>query len=229
MSRNAWKYFYTRILIFLQIATEEKIRKMKKYEILKVCGEPDFSIIPIIDIDVRHRGVPTEIGANAQICYSDEALFVHLWTAEENIRAEENGPVGMPCYDSCLEFFFCPMENDPRYFNIEFNMNGCVFFGFGTGIPDLFRLLPEERTVKDVFNYKINKTDAGWEIFYSIPHSLIRQFFPEFKAYTGKQMRANCYKCADFSEPPHYLSWSKIEGPNFSFHNPKFFGIMEFM
>ena len=202
---------------------------MKKYELLKVSGEPDFSLIPVLDIDVPYRDTPSDIGASAQICYGDDAFYVHLWTAEKNPLANEFGPTGMPCRDSCLEFFFSPMEDDERYFNIEFNMNGCVFWGFGSCVDNVIRLAPEDKTPKDTFDYTINRTETGWEIFYSVPYSRIRQFFPDFKVYTGKKMRANCYKCSDMSNPPHYLSWNKIEGERLSFHRPSCFGMMEFM
>ena len=200
---------------------------MKTYEILKATGSPSWEDIPSIDIDIPYLDTPDTISAKAQICYTENELLVHLSTVEENIRAEESGPVGTPCSDSCLEFFFCPVEGDSRYFNIEFNLNGCVYLGFGKNVEELIRLLPEE-TVENIFAPKATKTADGWEIFYRVPYSLIRSFFPDFKVYEGKKMRANCYKCADFSEPPHYLSWSLITGEPFTFHKPNCFGIMIF-
>ncbi len=200
---------------------------MKTYSLKKVECAPDWSVIPAIDIDNPYLDTPSDISARAQICYNNEEFLVHLSTVEKNIRATETGPVGVPCEDSCLEFFFCPMENDNRYFNIEFNMNGCVYLGFGSNVINLVRLIPEE-SVEEMFAPKINKTQDGWEIFYRVPYTLIRRFFPDFKVYPGKEMRANCYKCADLSEPPHYLSWSKIEGEPFTFHKSHCFGNMIF-
>ena len=84
-------------------------------------------------------------------------------------------------------------------------------------------------TVEEMFAPKINKTADGWEIFYRVPYTLIRRFFPDFKVYSGKEMRANCYKCADLSEPPHYLSWNKIEGEPFTFHKRHCFGKINFV
>ena len=200
---------------------------MNTYILKKANGTLDWASIEKISIDIPYLDTPDDISANAQICYNDEEFLVHLSTAEKNIRAAESGPVGVPCEDSCLEFFFCPMENDTRYFNIEFNMNACVYLGFGSNVINLVRLVPEE-TVEEMFAPKINKTADGWEIFYRVPYTLIRRFFPDFKVYSGKQMRANCYKCADLSEPPHYLSWNKIEGEPFTFHKSHCFGNMIF-
>ena len=198
---------------------------MKNYCMVKVEGTPDWKAIPTLDIDIPYLDTPAGITAQAQICYTDDAFLVHLSTEEANPRREEKGPIGSPCYDSCLEFFFCPMENDTRYFNIEFNMNGCVYFGMGSNVENLIRLLPEA-PIADILSPEIKETAGGWEIFYRIPYAFIRLLFPDFKVYSGKQMRANCYKCADFSEPPHYLSWNLIEGEPFRFHKQHCFGMM---
>lgn len=200
---------------------------MNTYNIKKIISAPDWSVIPSLKIDIPYLDTPDDISAEAQLCYNDEEILVHLSTVEKNIRAVESGPIGVPCEDSCLEFFFCPMEQDKRYFNIEFNMNGCVYLGLGSNVIDLVRIVPEE-TIEEMFAPKINKTADGWEIFYRVPYTLIRRVFPEFKAFSGKKMRANCYKCADCSEPPHYLSWSKIEAEPFTFHAQNCFGEMIF-
>ena len=199
---------------------------MRTYEIrkMKVGGWAD---IPMLEIDNAYFETPDHIKAYAQIAYDDEAILVHLSTKERVIRAVETGPLGSPCEDSCLEFFFCPNENDMRYFNIEFNMNGCVYLGIGSNVKDLVRLFPEEK-FNDIFTPDIRKAADGWEIFYRVPYTLIRRFFPDFKVYEGKEIRANCYKCADLSEPPHYLSWNPIVGEPFTFHKSACFGKMIF-
>ena len=197
---------------------------MREYLIKKVYSAPDWAVIPELDIDHRYFETPDSISAKAQICYSDEAIFVRLSTVEANVRAVETGPMGMPCEDSCLEFFFCPYENDDRYFNIEFNSIGCMFLGMGSNIYKHTRLIPEE----EPFSPEIVKREDGWEITYTVPYEFIRRFFPEFKVFSGKKMRANCYKCADLSEPPHYMAWSPIVGEPFKFHRPECFGAMIF-
>ncbi len=199
---------------------------MNSYDIKKVVGTPEWKNIPVLNIENRYLETPQNITACAQICYNDEALLIHLSTEEREIRAVEKGPLGAPCEDSCLEFFFCPMEGDNRYFNLEFNINGCLFLGFGTDIDNLTRLVHEEP--EKIFEPKIQKTEKGWEIFYSIPYSFIRRFFLDFEVKSGKSIRANCFKCADFSNPPHYMSWNLVEGEPFTFHKSHCFGVMNF-
>ena len=198
---------------------------MKQYEIKKVASFDELKKSPVIEIDHSYpAGSPDGVTAHAQIGYSDQAILVHLWAEEAYTRAVEQGVLGIPCEDSCLEFFFCPMEGDGRYFNVEFNSNGCYYLGFGSNIHNLMRLVPEE----PFFAPKIEKKDGGWEIFYEIPYEFIRYFFPDFTVYAGKEIKANCYKCSDLTEPPHYFSWSPILGDPFTFHRTEGFGTMTF-
>ncbi len=198
---------------------------MRSYTIEKMT-DAGWDKIPALEIDHRYFETPDEIKAYAKLAYDDEAILVRLFTEEKIIRAVETGPLGSPCEDSCLEFFFSPMEGDLRYFNIEFNSNGCMYLGFGTNIKDLVRLLPGDE--KDPFSYEIKKEEGAWEITYRVPYDFIRRFFPTFEVYPGKHMRANCYKCADLSQPPHYMAWSPIVGEPFKFHRPECYGDMIF-
>lgn len=202
---------------------------MKAYEIKKMTEGVDFTDIATIEMEEKYFDTPDSIKAYAQIAYKDDAILVHLSTIEQKIRAVEKGPIGRPWHDSCLEFFFCPMENDSRYFNIEFNSNGCLFFGFGRNAGLSARLLPNKE-IDELLSPRILRSEKGWEIFYKIPVDFIRLFFPSFEIRAGKTIRANCYKCADYSEPPHYRSWNPVVADEtFTFHRPECFGIMTFI
>ena len=199
---------------------------MKVYTIKRMTESGDWSDKPIINIDTPYLDTPDSVKAWAQIAYDDEALLVRLRTEEYEHRAIETGPVGAPYEDCCLEFFFCPMEGDGRYFNFENNAIGCCFLGIGSGLSDLVRLIPDADN--DIFDRKVTKFEGGWEITYKFPYEFIRRFFPEFEVYSGKKIRANCFKCADLTNPPHYLSWSPVPTENFTFHRPDCFGEMIF-
>ena len=199
---------------------------MKTYEIKRMEKGSDWSDKPVIDIDTPYLDTPDTVKAWAQLAYDDEAILVRLWTEEYQHRATEVGPVGKPYEDCCLEFFFSPMENDGRYFNFENNAIGCCFLGIGSGLSDLVRLIPD--TDEDLFDRSVAHFEGGWEIEYRFPYSFIKRFFPDFTVYKGKKIRANCFKCADLTEPPHYLSWSPVTEENFTFHKPECFGEMIF-
>ena len=201
---------------------------MREYKIKIIDSAPDWNKIDALSIDNRYLDTPSTITANAQICCNEEKFIVHLTTTEKNYLREEKGATGLPYLDSCLEFFFSPMENDTRYFNVEFNSNACVFFGFSGGADSIMRQTPEN-DILDFFKPNIITNEDNWEIYYEIPFYLIRRYFPEFEVYEGKKIRANCFKCSDNSTPPHYMSWSLVEGNPFTFHKPECFGLMTFV
>lgn len=200
---------------------------MKEYTIKIIETLPNWNEIETLNIDISYDNTPDTITANAQICCNNEKFFVHLSTVEKNYLRAEKGITGLPYLDSCLEFFFSPMQNDKRYFNIEFNSNACVFFGFSGGSDSIMRQTPEN-DILEFFKPNIITNEDSWEIFYEIPFYLIKRYFPEFEVFEGKQIRANCFKCSDNSNPPHYLSWNLVKGLPFTFHKPECFGVMKF-
>ena len=197
---------------------------MREYIINRKPAELDWDKLPVMAIDCLLWSDPLSITAQAAMCYDDEGLYVRLSAQEENIRAENTGLLGIPCEDSCLEFFFSPIPNDNRYFNIEMNPNGCLYLGFGSNRYNLVRLIARSNP----FPTEIERFDGGWQITYNIPWDFVRQFFPDFVAMPGKTMRGNCYKCGDLTVQPHYFSWNPIRLNTPEFHCPGEFGLLRF-
>ncbi len=198
---------------------------MNTYKIVKKPDKLDWNLIPIASINNPYHTGNVDISAGGQICYDDSALYVHLFAKEAHIRAEGKGLLDAPCEDSCLEFFFSPMNGDSRYFNIEYNPNCCIYLGTGTCVDDLVRLIPESGFP---FHPEVNRTEDGWEITYQIPYSFIRQFFPDFSPVSGYEMRGNMYKCGDLTVQEHYFTWNELSGNVLSFHRPCDFGLFIF-
>ena len=197
---------------------------MREYIINKKPDHLDWSRIPAMPIDCLLWSEPVPITAQAAMCYDDTCLYVRLSAQEPNIRAENTGLLDAPCEDSCLEFFFSPDPDDKRYFNIELNPNGCLYLGFGSNRYNLLRLIARSSP----FSVQTERIPGGWQVSYQIPWDFIQLFFPHFKAESGKTMRANCYKCGDFTVQPHYLSWNPITLENPDFHCPDYFGLLRF-
>ncbi len=197
---------------------------MREYTIAKTSGVPSWDAVSSLPIDCLLWSPEVPITAQARLCYDEAALHVLLQATEPNIRAQETGPLGAPCEDSCLEFFFSPIEGDSRYFNIEYNPNGCVYLGLGSCIQDLVRLLPEQMPLVP----QVQRTADGWQVCYSVPFSFVRQFFPTFAPVSGSTIRANCYKCGDLTVQEHYLSWNPVTSQEPAFHRPQDFGLMRF-
>jgi hypothetical protein len=195
----------------------------KEYSICSVTGEPEWSTIPVLQIDRILWKPDCGIRGSGQLCHDDEHLFIHLRASEANIRAEYTAPLSPVCRDSCLEFFFMP-ENEDRYFNFEINPKGCLYIGFGHGREDSTALYRED--MKQLFGIRTERTPEGWEVFYRIPMPFLRLFLPGF-SFTGA-LRANAYKCGDLTEHEHYLAWNPIVSETPDFHRPQDFGLMRF-
>lgn len=175
-----------------------------------------------LEISERMWTPAVDIAASAKIGWTRDALLVRLETREAAVRAEENGPLGHPWEDSCLEFFFSPVAGDPRYINIEFNPNACCCLGLGDG-RERMRLLPERNWLEpEVFT-----SPEGWGIEYQVPFALLKMLFPAFQAAPGTVIRANCYKCGDKTAQPHFLSWNRVTSETPNFHRPQDFGRMD--
>ena len=194
---------------------------MRSYTVKKIQGAPDWNTIPVMPIDNHQWKEPVDITAQAQICWDDEALYIRQEAKEANIRAEQEGPLAMPCVDSCLEFFFRPAQR-LDYINFELNPKCALYLGYGSKGTGLVRLLA--RDVNKMFAPKAQMTDDGWVLTYQIPFAFIRQFFPEIVPEEGLVFCANTYKCGDATVKPHYMSWNYIDLEKPNFHCPEHFG-----
>ena len=193
------------------------------YTITKVQGEADWSSIPVLPIAQILWKPDAGIRAQAQLCYNDDTLFVHLQATEREIRAENTEPLSPVYQDSCLEFFFRP-EGHGAYFNFEINPNGCLCLQYGADRSNRSSIVREDAAA--YFNIRTNRTDDGWEVFYDIPLEFLRSFIPDY-TFSGV-MQANFYKCGDKTAQPHYLAWMPVETEQPDYHRPEYFGNMQF-
>ena len=194
---------------------------MRSYTIQKIQDAPDWNTIPVMPIDTLMWTESTDVSAQAQICWDDTALYLRMEAVEPHIRMEETGILAEVCDDSCLEFFLRPTDR-LDYFNIEMNPNRTIWFGFGTNIDDLIRLLVTD--VDKMLDSKVEFTEKGWVLTYRIPFAFIQRFFPDFEAKEGTHMRGNAYKCGDKTVKCHYLVWNPVNEKDFTFHSPRDFG-----
>lgn len=197
---------------------------MRTYTIQKNIGEVNWETVPVMPIDNLLWTDSIDVTAQAQICYDDDYLYLRMVAVEPNIRMEETDVLAAVCMDSCLEFFLRPTER-MDYFNIEFNPNKIVYLGFGAGLHNKIRLLPDTNAL---FSPNVTFTDDGWELCYRVPFSFIEQFFPEFEVKPGVKMYANTYKCGDMTVKPHYLAWNPVNSMTPAFHRPQDFGTVIF-
>ena len=193
------------------------------YSIVKVQGNPDWTLIPELSADNILWKPDCGIRAFGQFCYDDSSLYVHLRAVEKEIRASFTAPLSPVYQDSCLEFFFMP-EGGDRYFNFEINPNGCLYIECGRDRSDRFVLYRSD--LQERFQIRTERDENGWEVYYQIPLDFIRLFYPDFQ-FSGI-LNANVYKCGDKTDHPHYLSWNPITSEKPDFHRPEDFGMMIF-
>ena len=103
---------------------------MKNYEVVRTHGRPDWQTVPVAPIDQYLWSDVRTIVPSAQAAWDEDALYIRLQAIEPHILRRFTGTLDEVCKDSCLEFFFCPVEGD-RYFNFECNPNGAMYVGYG--------------------------------------------------------------------------------------------------
>ena len=191
------------------------VRRMEK---------PDWEKVEAVELEHQPWLEKCDVAAKAQLCHDGENLYVRMEAKEANIRAQQEGPLDQVCNDSCMEFFFAPKADDPRYFNFEWNLIKNAYVGFGAQRKTRVRQILKNPL--DTFMPEAQRTADGWRIAYRIPLSFIRLYVPEF-AFAG-EAACNFYKCGDLTQTPHYLAWAPLTSDTPDYHRRQDFGTLVF-
>lgn len=162
------------------------------------------------------------------IAYSEDAIFLQYRVQEKHIRAVNSMPNSPVYEDSCVEFFIA-FDDEPAYYNFEFNCIGANLSGYGTSRTDR-KLLPSE-AIKQIQYKAILSRDPhsalfNWQLTVVIPFTAFH--YHAITSLKGKRAWANFYKCGDALPEPHFVTWSVIEWPEPNFHLRQFFGQLLF-
>ena len=197
---------------------------MKEYRIKKVDANDIAAFDPLwaqaavaqIDEFAWDDGTGYRPRTQAQLLHTESGIFVRFETDESPLRAECRQHNGRICEDSCMEFFFCPDNDDDRYLNFEMNSLGTLMVGLGKERANrtlldfdvsLFRIIPQVE-------------NGIWTHRLFIPFSFILQHYQKISPV----FYGNLYKCGDKTARPHYGSWNRIGTPQPDFHAPQYFG-----
>lgn len=186
--------------------------------------EPDWEKVPAVELTDAGWLKPADIRAKAQVCLCGEDLWVRMEAEESPIRATLTGKLDQVCDDSCLEFFFAPLEGDKRYFNFEFNPLGTMYLGFGAERATRVRQIVKKP--EELFRPAPFHTEKGWGLVFRIPAEFVALYFPGY-AFAG-EAGANFYKCGDKTEIPHYLAWAPLSSSTPDYHRRQDFGKLHF-
>lgn len=213
---------------------------MKVHEILPGFIDPPLELVSeTLDLETESLMVetinweeyPYKPEVTVQIAYNEQELFLQYRVKEQAVKAEITENNGKVWTDSCVEFFLSPQGND-EYYNLEVNCIGTALLGFrkkgspATHAPN--ELIESIRRISTLGDepFAERKEETEWEITMAIPWGVF--FKHTLKPAQGKKMRGNFYKCGDDLSIPHFVSWTKIKTEKPSFHNPEFFGGLEF-
>ncbi len=175
----------------------------------------------------------------AKVLYDDDNLYVLFRVDDQYVRAMHTDYQELVCQDSCVEFFVQP---DPQqgYLNFEINCIGTMLLYYiedATRTADGFEKYtpaPQELAQTMTIFHSIPgsvaeeiTTPTTWYLEYNIPFTLLEAYLRPLHRAAGTTWRGNFFKCADHCSHPHWASWSPI-GAALNFHQPQYFGILEF-
>jgi len=171
-----------------------------------------------------------------KMLHSDEGVHVFFKVNDRYVIgkfAEYQDPV---CRDSCVEFFVQP-KPDKGYLNFEVSCSGTLLLEYherDENGNDVMVSVPAEvaegirihHSMPDrVFPEIAEETE--WTVEYFVPFSVFEEYVGPLGPVEGTAWRANFYKCADESSHPHWGMWASV-GETLSFHQPQFFGTIQF-
>lgn len=191
----------------------------------------DAEIEPLKLEQVNWEEFPYLPEVSVQIAWNEHELFLQFKVREQSVKAEVTTNNGRVWTDSCVEFFLSPEGND-EYYNLEMNCIGTALLGFRKkGQPSEHaddNLIDSIRRISSLGKkpFQERKELTEWQITVALPWEVF--FKHRIRNASGKKMRGNFYKCGDELSVPHFVSWTRIKTEKPSFHEPAFFGGLEF-
>lgn len=189
--------------------------------------------VPFVPLAYIWQGNPTAVKSSVRVAYSDSEIYLQFNITEDKLKAIYTcDDTGFPSNDCCVEFFVATAPDKP-YTNFEFNGIGTCLMERGMNRRDRVRL-PKDITSKirrestlGVAPFAEKSGDFSWMITVAIPFELFVE--PELLPLDGKSLFANFFKCAGDISTPHWLAWSPIHTLTPAFHEPQFFGKIDFI
>ncbi|MDU1903492.1 MAG: carbohydrate-binding family 9-like protein [Dysgonomonas sp.] len=197
-------------------AVSEKLQELPKHKLSTVNWPDLFPSKPEVYFTIAHNG---------------ENILLQYQVTEKEILGQITQDNGRVWTDSAVEFFLA--FDDQHYYNAEFNCIGTGLLGYcnSDGTPGEPAPLPIVKSIKreaSLGTIPIAKTQGlfDWTITLVIPKTAYWK--EKLTSFDGLKAKGNFYKCGDNLSTPHFVSWTRIDTPEPSFHQPAYFGILEF-
>ena len=170
-------------------------------------------------------------GVLLALAYSHHEIFLRFDVSEEHFKAEMTESNQNVYEDSCVEFFVSP-DSEGIYYNFEFNAIGTLLLGFGTDRHN--RPRASQGITKQVLRLSSNgvipfdniRLDKAWDLTVIIPYSAFWNH--SIISLDSKKISANFQKCGEDLPVPHYLTWNPILTSKPDYHQPVYFGTIDF-
>jgi hypothetical protein len=177
-------------------------------------------------------GFPDKPDVKFKIAGIDAGLLIKFYVKEDYTRATLNIDNQEVYHDSCVELFIDP-SGDGTYYNFEFNAIGTLLLGFGTDRHNRPRA-PQEITKQVIRLSSIGilpfdnvRLDKTWDLTVLIPFTAF--WYHTSISLENKKVRANFQKCGEDLPVPHYLTWNPILTPKPDYHQPAYFGTIDYI
>jgi len=175
---------------------------------------------------------PDKPDVRFKIAGIDDGLLIKFYVKENYTRATFTIDNQEVYKDSCVELFIDP-SGDGTYYNFEFNAIGTLLLGFGINRHNRPRA-PQEitkqvRRLSSISSLPFDniRLDTPWNLTMIIPFSAFWQH--SIISLDSKKIRANFQKCGEDLPVPHYLTWNPILTPKPDYHQPDYFGMIDFI
>jgi hypothetical protein len=213
---------------------------MKIQQILEGFSNPPLELISeTLDLEIEPLKLdvvnwdefPYHPKVTVQIAYNEQELFLQYQVSEQSVKAEVTQSNGRVWTDSCVEFFLSPDGND-EYYNLEMSCIGTALLGYRKkGNPTVHASEEQITTIRRISSLGSSpfpelKEQTEWQLTIAVPWKVF--FNHDLNPGSGTKMRGNFYKCGDELSVPHFVSWTNIKTEKPNFHNPEFFGGLEF-
>ena len=197
-------------------AAENLLERQAKFQLIETINWSQYSYKPKVKFKIAH-------------CQGH--ILLKYYVEEASVKAAVSTINGSVHKDSCVEFFISLHPNGP-YYNFEFNCIGIPHVEHGYSRherkpidPKILKSIQSKSTLGTLpFEEKVG--DQKWELMLTIPSSCFAHD-PDLD-FNRLDARANFYKCADDTIKPHYVTWNPIKTEKPDYHQPKYFGKVEF-